>query len=173
VANGFVKTNQLEASKNYIVAQARRGTAQSVTAYEGAFRTVVAINLNNMVIHNNGGGNFTDSPLFLNGTYVRSQAPTIAGFPLRDQAANYDGRYTKAFYRDATVTPYDTTGTTNNRYIWVTTEIVSSFYMQTLGGVNYRGQQYQGDSGECMTGGYGDLTYAFNPGASSDPTAIN
>jgi hypothetical protein len=153
------------------VAQARRGTAQSVTAYEGAFRTVVALNLNGMAVDNSNtdrGGDYESSPLFLNGTNVRSQAPTIAGFPLRDQAANYDGRYTKAFYREALTTPYATTGGTNNRYIWVTTEIVSSFYMQTLGGRNYRGQQYQGDSGECMTGGYGDLTYAFDAGASGD-----
>jgi hypothetical protein len=111
---------------------------------------------------------YENSPLFISGSNVRSGAPTIAGFPLKDQAPNHDARYAKAFYRS-------NTGSLNlsgdRRFLWITSEIVSSWYFQTIGGRNNRGQSYQGDASETITAGYGDLVYTFDVHSSAqNPT---
>jgi hypothetical protein len=145
----------------------------SLKSYEGVFRTVIAMNLRALRQDGTNGFDSQASPLFVNGSNVKNGAPTIAGFPLRDQAANFDARYTKAFYRTTSTSDLVASDdqvdarNSNNRYLWVSSEIVSSWYLQTIGGVNGRGQQYQGDAREAMTIGYGDLSYAYNVYGSS------
>jgi hypothetical protein len=158
-SGSFTGLGTQRASKNYVAAEARidhsgggtfTATYTSLLGSEGVFKTVVAIYLPGMTALTDGATQF---PLFIVGTNVRSGAPTIAGFPLKDQAVNFDARYAKMFWRSG----YDT-----RRYIWVTTEIVSPWYSQLMGGKNGRGQSYQGDAGEVITAGYGDFAYGYN-----------
>jgi len=156
----------LQASKNYVAADARvdhvnatytTATYTSQRGYEGVFRTVIALNQNGLT---------TASPnpapyILLLGTNVKSGMPTIAGFPVRDGVANGDTRYLKMFNRD------------QKHFYWVSTEIVTSWYMQTRGngsaystvaGTNPGGSGYgnSGDSTDWITAGYGDLSYGFD-----------
>jgi hypothetical protein len=139
----------LQASKNYVVAQARvnhTGNFDSTAypyvsprGYEGVFRTVIALNQNT-------GSN---SYISLCGTNVKSGIPNVAGFPVKDGVHNSDTRYLKLFYRN------------NSQHYWVSTEIVTPWYMQ-----NYRngtGGTYlqMGDATDWITAGYGDLSYAY------------
>jgi len=142
----------LEASKSYVVAEARvdhanaaytTATYTSQKGWEGAFRTVIALQRSG-----NNGAN-----MLLCASNIKSGIPTIAGFPAKDGVHNQDTRYLKVFYN----------GPTNNRsgqYYWVSTEIVTSFYVQSY----YAGATYMdgGDSHDWITAGYGDLSYGYN-----------
>jgi len=163
----FDYDDPLKASKNYVAAEARvvhnggsdydSPTYTSGRGYEGVFRTVMALNQSS----------WTDGyNILLLGTNVKSGIPTIAGFPVRDGVANADTRYLKLFYKEGT-----------GRYYWVSTEIVSSWYMQTRGrgsgqdngsgsvtpnGGTGWGYGNQGDSNDWITAGYGDLSLGVN-----------
>ena len=144
----------LQASKNYVAADARidhtNNTYTSANyisprGYEGVFRTVVALN---QAAATGGTANY----ILLCGTNVKSGIPNVAGFPLRDGVANRDTRYLKVFYINGT-----------NQYYWVTTEIVSSWYLQNYRAGNNAGSYLNsGDSYDWITAGYGDLSYGFN-----------
>jgi len=156
----------LQARKNYVAADARvdhvnatytTATYTSQRGYEGVFRTVIALNQNGLTTANPNPAPY----ILLLGTNVKSGMPTIAGFPVRDGVANGDTRYLKMFNRD------------QKHFYWVSTEIVTSWYMQTRGngsaystvsGTNPGGSGYgnSGDSTDWITAGYGDLSYGFD-----------
>jgi len=162
-AGAFDNFAALEASKNYIAANARidhantnftTATHTSPKGYEGAFRTVIAIQT--------GTGS---SNMFLCGTNVKSGIPNISGFPAKDGVHNQDTRYMKVFYNGAA-------GSRNNQYYWISTEIVTPWFMQSYGNGNGNGNTNPngnsgsylnaGDSYDWMTAGYGDLSYAYS-----------
>jgi hypothetical protein len=137
----------LEASKNYVVAEARidhqnenytsaTGTSADTSArgYEGVFRSVIAMM--------QGGTNNA----VLTGSNVLKGMPTITGFPVRDTAESGDARYVKIFYRDG------------QQSYWVSTEIVSQWYMLKWGQGTH---QNVGDANNQLTAGYGDLSFAY------------
>jgi hypothetical protein len=147
----------LQASKNYVAAQARvdHSGANNYTAityptaslrgYEGVFRTVIALN---QAAATGGDANY----ILLCGTNVKSGIPTVAGFPAKDGVANTDTRFIKVFYINNT-----------NQYYWVSTEIVTPWYMQSYRRGNTGGSYLRvGDATDWMTAGYGDLSYAYN-----------
>jgi len=154
----------LQASKNYVAAEARidhanasfaAATYTSQKGYEGVFRTVIA--LNQAAAPGWSSANNTRY-ILLCGTNVKSGIPTVAGFPVKDGVANQDTRYLKMFY----ITDGDGDGQ-QDQYYWVSTEIVTSWYMQSYkrgedGGSYLR----NGDATDWMTAGYGDLSYAYN-----------
>jgi len=143
----------LEASKSYVAAEARvdhtnvtTATAYGGTAtytsqkgYEGVFRTVIAI-------IRTSDSNY----IAMMGTNVKNGIPTVAGFPAKDGAHDTDQRYMKLFYNSAA-----------RRHYWVSTEIVTNWYMQS---VRNQGGNYQetGDTVNWLTAGYGDLSYAYH-----------
>jgi hypothetical protein len=141
--NSFSYT-ALEASKNYVVAEARidyqnanyqtQSGVASAKGYEGAFRSVVAMM--------QGGTNNA----VLSGSNVLKGMPTIAGFPVRDTAESGDARFVKMFYRDG------------QQFYWVSTEIVSQWYMLKWGQGTH---QSVGDANNQLTAGYGDLSFAY------------
>jgi hypothetical protein len=169
--------SDLEASKNYIIAEARvdhanaaysSATDTSPKGFEGVFRTVVAF-------HQAGlddadldygphfGYDYRDPtprglktvtnkrrPMLLSGSNVSYGLPTISGFPLRFNVFDKDSRYIKVLYRDG------------KHFYWVSTEMVSQFYLSIITkGRGYGEDSTQGDKGE-LTGGYGDLSYSLN-----------
>jgi len=152
---GSFSYDDLEASKSYVVAEARVGhsnvttntvyntpmTYTSQKGWEGVFRTIIAIN-------RDGDSNY----IALMGTNVKNGIPTVAGFPAKDGAHDTDQRYMKLFYNS-----------TGRRHYWVSTEIVTNWYMQS---VRNEGGNYQrtGDSVNWLTAGYGDLSYAYHKG---------
>jgi len=155
----------LEASKNYVAAQARKdhvhteGTYNAANAvnsqkgFEGVFRTVIALNQDGLTSGSDGANPMTTGshPIFADGSNIRSGMPTIAGFPIRDNGIQSDSRYTKAFYRD------------DKKFYWVTSEIVSPFFIQPYGNGGGGGSHGStGDVEDWVTAGYGDLTYALN-----------
>jgi hypothetical protein len=141
----------LEASKNYVAAEARvtHGSATTTTSqkgFEGVFRTVVALNQAGMAT-----GNGAPHPILLCGTNVRSGLPTIAAFPVKDGIAESDARFVKFYYRDG------------NNYYWVSSEMVCQWFVQNRGsGQNNSSYGRMGDTDDWQTAGYGDLTYTFN-----------
>ena len=157
-ANTFTYDNSgLQASKNYVAAQARvdhTGANNfntdtypygSLRGYEGVFRTVIALN---QAAATGGDANY----ILLCGTNVKSGIPTVAGFPAKDGVANTDTRFIKVFYINNT-----------NQYYWVSTEIVTPWYMQSYRRGNAGGSYLRvGDATDWMTAGYGDLSYAYN-----------
>jgi len=162
----FGTANALQASKNYIVANTRidhsnvpatgsnysAATYTSQRGYEGVYRTVLMMNQ----IVNTGTNPTTNYPPKVNGSTRQSGLPTIAGFPLKDNATGNDSRYMKVMYRVGT-------GNTDRQWYWVSTEIVSQIYIQIHGrgiGTN-TSFGTQGDSYDWMTMGYGDLTYCL------------
>jgi len=165
--------SSLEASKNYVVSISRidhkhtNGTytatdaISSARGYEGVFRTVVAINQRGLTAFNFNENNTiatNNLPMMIAGTNVRSGLPTVSGFPLKDGVHTTDSRFIKVFFRD-TVT--DTTN--GRRFYWVTTEIVSPWYFQTVGNGSGNGSYSRsGDVEDWVTAGYGDLTYVLN-----------
>jgi len=150
-----------QASKNYVAANARidhkavqtngshNYTSANYTSqkgYEGVFRTV-------FMMHQAGVTGSNTNPPKVNGSTRQSGLPTIAGFPLKDNATGTDRRYMKVMYRN------------NNQFYWVSSEIVSQWFLQVHGrgdGNADRSFSRQGDSADWITAGYGDLTYSFN-----------
>jgi hypothetical protein len=158
----------LQASKNYVVAEARVDHANtgytSYTAspkgFEGVFRTVVAFNqlglddgdINYSGTWNDGGVNRPKTrPMLLSGSDIISGLPTIVGFPLRFNNFDKDSRYIKVLYRNG------------KQFYWVSSEVVCQFYLQTITkGEGHGVDSTQGDMGIGVTAGYGDLSFALN-----------
>jgi hypothetical protein len=177
----------LEASKNYVIAQAKidhtSGTYNAANAissqkgFEGVFRTVLAFNQYDLVAagsngaanivkgamngNNNGAVTTNGNPMMLDGSNVRSGMPTIAGFPVRDNACDSDSRYTKVFHR---IEATNATARTNGKqFYWVSSEIIGPWYAQPFGKGNGAGSHGRsGDVEDWLTAGYGDLTYVLN-----------
>jgi predicted small secreted protein len=154
----------LQASKNYVAADARIDhvnatyTSSNYTSprgYEGVFRTVIMLN---QPAATGNTGNNNPNYILMCGTNVKSGIPTIAGFPVKDGVANADTRYLKVFHM------LDGDGDNNRReYYWVSTEMVTSWYMQSYRRGNAGGSYLRvGDATDWMTAGYGDLSYAYN-----------
>jgi hypothetical protein len=149
--------NALEASKNYVIANAQihhasatfpnsNPTHTSQKGYEGIFRSVVMIN-------QGSGGSATDGRIYLMGTDQKGALPSAQGFPVRDGIESRDTRYLKVFYRNS-----------GSQYYWVSTEIVNQWYVQTFGNGTNAGNSRNlriGDANDWLSAGYGDLTYAF------------
>jgi hypothetical protein len=91
-----------------------------------------------------------NNPILFLGTNVRSGMPTIPGFPVRDGVEQRDSRYSKILYRNA------------NTYYWVSSEMVSQWFIQTFGRGNGGSHGRQGDANDWLTAGYGDLSFGFN-----------
>jgi len=175
--SGNLSFNDLEASKSYVAARARidhtntGGTYNATNAissqkgFEGVFRTVIVMNQAALTTANTNNNDTTPSytdgqasdagtyyiPMLAAGTTNRSGLPTISGFPLKDGVQRLDSRYIKVFYHNG------------NQFYWVTTEIVTQWYLQVYGRGNGKGSASSiGDYNDWMTAGYGDLTYALN-----------
>ena len=145
----------LEARKDYVAAEARidhtstsytNPTFTSLRGYEGVFRTVIAINQNDYTTAD------TPNPMKILGTDRRSAEPRIIGFPIKDNAQAFDARFMKLPHRAGT------------QYTWVTTEIVSQFYIQIHGnGTNNTARTHlnAGDNNDWLTAGYGDLSFTL------------
>jgi predicted small secreted protein len=165
----------LEASKNYVAAEARidhtsvtagttptheynSATYSSQKGFEGVFRTVIAMHQANV----NGRIAFNDNalPMLIAGTNARSGLPTIAGFPVKDGVHQSDSRFIKVFYQ--VMGAGSVAGFSNNRYYWVTTEMVTQWYLQIVGRGNGGTYSSMGDAEDWVTAGYGDLSYALN-----------
>jgi hypothetical protein len=167
--SSFTNIGRLMASKNYVAATATLnrpnhptigGSSTSVTsarAYEGVFKTVVAINKPNPTGGSNTkyfSGENGDRPIQLFGSNTEFP-PSIAGFPL--MLGTIDLRYRKV--------PYNGLG--SDRYYWLSTEIVSPLFIQFTSLQNSSdimacASNLFGESGNFLSGGYGDLTYTFN-----------
>jgi len=189
VADSFSGYDSLEASKNYVAAVARidhkstnlDGTKSYSTAdyssqrgFEGVFRTVIMMNQTGLRANgsnttgsgtgsNGSATNITTSalPMMIAGTNVRSGLPTISGFPLKDGTHGSDSRYVKFFYRIEETNGAN--GTDGKQFYWVTTEMVSQWYIQIVGKGNGTGSSStMGDVEDWISAGYGDLTYALN-----------
>jgi len=154
----FTAGNSFEASKNYVVAEARvdhanasytSPTYTSLKGYEGIFRTVVMLNQGTLVTQATITTN--RRPLLLYGTNVVAGLPTIAGFPVREATYNRDTRYLKLYYRVPN----------QSRFYWVSTEIVSKLYVQNFGRGDGRRNQNTGETNAWLSGSYGDLSYGF------------
>jgi len=167
VTGNFTNYAALQASKNYVAAIARidhkttaaNGTNTYNTAnyssdrgYEGVFRTVIA--MNQATSTGASGANpitATSFPMLIAGTDARSGLPTVPGFPLKDGVHRNDSRFVKVFYRN------------NNTFYWVTTEMVTQWYLQLCGnGTGGGSYSKQGDVEDWVSAGYGDLSYALN-----------
>jgi len=153
---GAISFTNLEASKSYVVATASVNSSPVVFGYEGVFRTVVAFHYS----ENRG----TSDYITIQGSNIKNGMPSIAGFPVRDAEETGDNRFIKAFYADVT----------RRSYYWVSTEIMSEWYLLSWGnggsggGITaqdgaYNGtHQSVGDVDNYMMVGYGDLTYGYN-----------
>jgi hypothetical protein len=159
----------LQASKNYVVAQAsitNGGTTYtSGKSYEGVFRSVVALKQDSFG-GGLGGADRTNNPIMVQGSNVKNGMPSISGFPVYDANETGDNRFLKIFYYAA----YTSTSPANGRLYWVSTEIVSQWYFlaaaknrndngQSQGGGSHMGE---GDVNNYLFSGYGDLTYSRN-----------
>jgi hypothetical protein len=169
----------MQASKDYVAAIARidhtntggtytvANAVSSQKGFEGVFRTVVAMNQTGLTAAGSNGAaagtNWTTTtmPLMIAGTNVRSGLPTISGFPLKDGVHRNDSRFIKVFYRNETTNVAN--GTNGKQFYWVTTEIVSAWYLQLVGRGDGQGSYSRmGDVEDWVSAGYGDLTYALN-----------
>jgi hypothetical protein len=130
----------LEASKNFVVAQATKNGV-SAKGYEGVYRTVIALNFSG-----NKGNNF----LLIEGSNIKNGMPSVAGFPVRDAEETGDRRFIKVFHQL----------TARTQFYWVSTEIVCEWYFLYWGGGG--SHQRVGEVNNYLTVGYGDLTYAYN-----------
>ncbi|MDR3020371.1 MAG: hypothetical protein LBU66_05655, partial [Treponema sp.] len=151
---------QGRASKNYVVAQAsitNGGGTSTAKGYEGIFKSVLVVNETNNDANKIFTGKNGNVQLY-GGT--STSASSIAGFPLLLDTD--DVRYGKF--------PCGRTGDKSRDLIWITTEIVSSYYIrlgsnQNMGGqgsaVSGRTFSVCGDAGYTISGSYGDLSYTW------------
>jgi len=168
----------LEASKNYVVAEARITNGSSYTSgksNEGIFRSVIALNQNNNDSPPTAGlqgRNLYRGPTMVQGSNVKNGMPSVAGFPVKDADEEGDNRFIKLFYYvgHPTTALSSETGLASYQMYWVSTEIVSQWYVimcskqnQNNGGAtNGVSHQSYGDVNNYLTAGYGDLSYAYN-----------
>ncbi|MCL2244454.1 MAG: hypothetical protein FWC03_08315 [Treponema sp.] len=142
-----------EASKNYIVAETRidHGSSTTTTSprgYEGVFRTVIMNNMSTVTVTNN------NNPIILFGTNRINGIPTVPAFPLKDGVDQVDSRFGKFYFRDES----SAVGNGDrNRYYWVSSEIVSSWFIQNYGRGTGGSYTRKGDNNDWITAGYGDL----------------
>jgi len=152
-----------EASKNYVVAQARvnhnnanwNGAAGFISekGYEGVFRSVIALYQ----------GSNADRTILVEGSNIKNGMPSIAGFPVRDAEESGDNRFIKVFYRGMV------SNTNNRQYLWVSTEIVSQWYFIKYGGTGAGATHMSsGEVNNYLTAGYGDLTFAYHSTSYND-----
>jgi len=162
---GSFTYDRLEAGKNYVVATATRATqAPSVRGYEGVFRTLVVLNgqrgnRSYTGTQSGGGANSGINKILVGGSNIKAGTPSIPGFPLLEGAETGDARFVKMMYN---VDHHDNNHTATNggvRFYWVSTEIVSEFYMVYFG--NGGNTQRTGDVNNYLMVRYGDLSYAF------------
>ena len=153
-------TPSYEASKNYIVAEARitnGGIDYKLRSYEGVFRSVIMLNQNTYAGNFGTVNNWPESNgarmALVTGSNVKGGMPSIAGFPVRD--ANNETGMNNSFIK---VYHYTNVSATSGRFFWVSTEIVSQWYQ-----ISY-GQSFfaTGEVENYLTAGYGDLTYSYN-----------
>jgi len=161
----------LEAGKSYVAAEARitnGGTAYtSNKGYEGVFRTLIILNNLRGIYNNYTGTNGSNANagarnrVVVEGSNIKSGMPSIAGFPVQDGAETGDSRFVKMMYNVRLGTPSaNNSDNLNDRYYWVSTEIVSEWYFRYYG--NGGGTQRTGDVNNYLTVSYGDLTYGNN-----------
>jgi len=148
----FTYTN-FEASKNYVIAETRidHGSSNTVISprgYEGVFRTVVMLNMSTVTVANN------NTPIILFGTNRINGIPTVPAFPLKDGVDQVDARFGKFYFRDESSAAGNGD---RNRYYWVSTEIVSSWFIQNYGRGTGGSYTRKGDNNDWITAGYGDL----------------
>jgi hypothetical protein len=155
---GVFEYAALQASKNYVVAVARRAGTDSSRSYEGVFRSLIAMNLTSFG-GNLNGNNRNNNPIVVQGSNVKNGMPSISGFPVYDAGESGDNRFLKLFYYDS-ITPTNNPGNmTAAQIYWVSTEIVSQWYFLGYGGTHW----YTGDVNNYLFSGYGDLSYVLNP----------
>jgi hypothetical protein len=161
----------MEAGKSYVFATAQRtGQTASAMGYEGVFRTVIVLNNIKKTTREGTIANTTvnDSvgKVVVEGSNILSATPSIPGFPVRDGAESGDSRFVKMMYNvRPRWPPFNNPALANNdgyndRYYWVSTEIVSEWYFRYYG--NGGGSQRSGDVNNYLTVSYGDLTYGNN-----------
>jgi len=154
-----ISFGSLVAGKSYVYAVASKDNGASNTTalmgYEGVFRTVIVLNNIKTTTRNGnaaGAAGVTDSigKVIVKGSNITSATPSVPGFPVRDGAQTGDSRFVKMMYRQ----------NANNRFYWVSTEIVSEWYFIYFG--NGGSEMRTGEMNNYMTVGYGDLTYGNN-----------
>ena len=172
---GSFTYSALQASKNYVVAQARIGANPNYTyskkGYEGVFRSVIAFNQASFAGYMNGG-NLYRGPAFVLGSNIKNGMPSIAGFPVRDAQETDDNRFLKLYYyvgRNSAAAGDTAIG--SGQLYWVSTEIVCQWYNQNASHQNQTNtantggcgtHQNNGDANNYLFSGYGDLTYTRN-----------
>ena len=142
---GVIDFDALEASKSYVVASAKRGSAPEERGYEGVFRTIIIMNLS-------AAGN-ANNFISVSGSNIKNGTNSIAGFPTEEgNTTSGDNRFLKAFYHSGNRT----------QYYWVSTEIVSEWYY--IGNRNNGGWAafQHGDVNNHYIVGYGDMTYCLH-----------
>ena len=170
VVNGYqgrISYADLEAAKDYIVAEARidhgntsytSPSATSTKGWEGVFRSVIVIRQDNILTQGmtrNSSGTVVSNannniPLLVEGSNVKNGMPSFPGFPVRDAEETGDNRFIKLFHHNGT------TGDAQYNYRWVSTEIVSQWYFIGFWG----NHQSTGEINNYLSAGYGDLTYS-------------
>jgi hypothetical protein len=152
-------TPSLLAAKDYVTAAASvthgsttftspRGNNTSrgvLDGYEGVFRSVLMLGRPNIGEHIN---------YRVQGSNVQNANPTIPGFPVHDNDQT-DWRFSKYTYK------YNTTG--NGDYLWVSTDIVSPWYIIIMGPTDDVGGHVQrGMVKNYLYAGYGDVFMSYN-----------
>jgi len=159
----------LEAAKNYVIAQARithdGTTSNSNYGYEGVFRSVIALRQDSF-----GGYTGTNAAnlggarsMMVEGSNVKNGMPSIAGFPVYDAQERLDNRFIKLFCfvnmtNDSVYTSSSDGQLSSAGVYWVSTEIVSQWYFLGCGATHAE----TGDVNNYLYSGYGDLSYCYN-----------
>ncbi|MDR1566592.1 MAG: hypothetical protein LBS48_04820 [Treponema sp.] len=157
--NGSTEVPSLLAAKDYVTAAASvsygsesftspRGNNTSrgvLDGYEGVFRSV-------LMIAQPAIGDKTNYRV--QGSNVQNANPTIPGFPVHDNDQT-DWRFSKYTYKYTTGNP--------GNYLWVSTDIVSPWYIIIMGLNNGVGGHVQrGMVKNYLYAGYGDVFMSYN-----------
>jgi hypothetical protein len=164
---GTVTFGEYEAGKRYVVATAgitNGGTAYtSNRGYEGVFRTLIVLNGQTGSGRNNANGEQSSrGKILVEGSNIKAGMPSVAGFPVQDGSDSGDSRFAKMMFNVDSANPngnISANETTNQRFYWVSTEIVCEWYFVYFG----NGGRYMrtGDVNNYMMVSYGDLTYGY------------
>jgi hypothetical protein len=163
------------ARKDYIKAQASRSVGSGGPAledsepeYEGVFKTVVLVSLGAKSQGYNGSPNIME--LNLQGSDGPG-TPLTSGFPLR-KTDNYEQKFSRVAYRvnnsNASTGTNAADGNNWTRYIWITHEILTPWYMAGLGWVSATNplSRWAGlvdPVNGAYEVGYGQVNYLYNP----------
>ena len=161
---------ELKASKNYVIADATAPHAATGTGivklsengYEGIFKTVVATYYGSNGTWDSGPNksyDVTSGVQRIFGSSSLSALPSVAGFPLREASA--DARYMRITNNNTAVS-----GQNPREVYWISTDIVSTWYMQFASQQNQSSPQaacliMHGDAGSRVSGSYGDLVFTY------------